>query len=112
MSSQRERDGHRSTDDRGDPDTVRAEGNTQRAMKPAIIVERLAKQFGEGADAVTAVDDISSTVEPRSTIGLLGPNDAGKTTTGHTTRRAISTTTPFRRQVTRQRGRRQPSRRG
>lgn len=112
MSSQRERDGHRLTDDRGDPDTARAGGNTQRATKPAIIVEGLTKQFGEGADAVTAVDDISFTVEPGSIVGLLDPSDAGKTTTEHTTRRAISTTTPFRREVTRQRGRRQPSRRG
>lgn len=78
MSSQRERDRHRSTGDRGDPDTARAEGNTQRAIKPAIIVERLTKQFGEGADAVTAVNDISFTVEPGSIVGLLSPNDAGE----------------------------------
>ncbi len=43
----------------------------------AIVVERLVKRFG----AVTAVDDISFSVRPGSTTGLLGGNGAGKTTT-------------------------------
>jgi ABC-2 type transport system ATP-binding protein len=48
---------------------------------PAIAVEGLSKQFGEGDDAVVAVDDVSFTVEQGSVVGLLGPNGAGKTTT-------------------------------
>ncbi|WP_128475850.1 ABC transporter ATP-binding protein [Halorussus pelagicus] len=48
---------------------------------PAIAVEGLRKRFGSGADAVTAVDDVSFTVERGSVVGLLGPNGAGKTTT-------------------------------
>jgi ABC-2 type transport system ATP-binding protein len=48
---------------------------------PAIAVEGLSKRFGSGADAVTAVDDVSFTVERGSVVGLLGPNGAGKTTT-------------------------------
>ncbi|WP_019145011.1 ABC transporter ATP-binding protein [Aeromicrobium massiliense] len=44
---------------------------------PPITVERLTKRFG----AVTAVDDLSFTVEPGRVTGFLGPNGSGKTTT-------------------------------
>jgi ABC-2 type transport system ATP-binding protein len=43
----------------------------------AIQVERLTKRYGD----VLAVDDVSFSVEPGGTIGLLGGNGAGKTTT-------------------------------
>jgi ABC-2 type transport system ATP-binding protein len=42
----------------------------------AIEVERLTKKFG----ALTAVNDISFSVEQGEIFGLLGPNGAGKTT--------------------------------
>ncbi|KMS89543.1 ABC transporter ATP-binding protein [Prauserella rugosa] len=42
-----------------------------------IAVQNLTKQFG----AVTAVQNLSFTVEPGSVTGFLGPNGAGKTTT-------------------------------
>jgi ABC-2 type transport system ATP-binding protein len=42
-----------------------------------IVVQSLTKQFG----AVTAVSNISFTVEPGTVTGFLGPNGAGKTTT-------------------------------
>jgi ABC-2 type transport system ATP-binding protein len=42
-----------------------------------IVVESLTKQYG----GVTAVDDLSFTVEPGRVTGFLGPNGAGKTTT-------------------------------
>ncbi|WP_435174301.1 ABC transporter ATP-binding protein [Halorussus sp. AFM4] len=51
------------------------------AAPPAIAVEGLRKEFGSGADAVTAVDDVSFAVEAGTVVGLLGPNGAGKTTT-------------------------------
>ncbi len=47
----------------------------------AVSVEGLAKTFGSGADAVTAVDDVSFRVARGEVVGLLGPNGAGKTTT-------------------------------
>lgn len=50
---------------------------SESATSPAIEVENLTKQFGE----VTAVDEISFTVEAGSVFGFLGPNGAGKTTT-------------------------------
>ena len=46
-------------------------------MEPAIRVEGLVKRYG----SLTAVDDISFTVEAGETFGILGPNGAGKTTT-------------------------------
>ena len=48
-------------------------------MKSGIPIEisGLSKRFG----AVTAVDDLSFTVEPGRVTGFLGPNGAGKTTT-------------------------------
>ncbi len=42
-----------------------------------IDVDRLTKRFGD----LTAVDDLSFTVEPGRITGFLGPNGAGKTTT-------------------------------
>ena len=41
-----------------------------------VVVESLSKRFGE----VTAVDELSFTVERGQVYGLLGPNGAGKTT--------------------------------
>lgn len=45
--------------------------------EPALVVSHLVKRF----DAMTAVDDISFTVERGSVTALLGGNGAGKTTT-------------------------------
>ncbi len=50
------------------------------AASPALAVEGLSKQFATGAEAVTAVDDVTMTVDRGDIVGLLGPNGAGKTT--------------------------------
>ncbi|MCH9045502.1 MAG: ATP-binding cassette domain-containing protein, partial [SAR324 cluster bacterium] len=42
-----------------------------------IEVRKLVKKFG----AISAVDGISFTVQPRQVLGFLGPNGAGKSTT-------------------------------
>ncbi len=46
-----------------------------------IVVDRLTKRFPQGADSITAVDELSFEVQPGEVYGLLGPNGAGKTTT-------------------------------
>ena len=46
-------------------------------MAAAVLIENLRKSYGD----VTAVKDISFTVQPGEIFGLLGPNGAGKTTT-------------------------------
>src|SRR6195952_6147196 len=43
----------------------------------SIVVSGLTKKYGP----LTAVDDLSFTVEPGRVTGFLGPNGAGKTTT-------------------------------
>ena len=53
---------------------------TDAATAPALAIEGLSKQFGDGENAVLAVDDVSLTVDPGTVVGLLGPNGAGKTT--------------------------------
>lgn len=62
--------------------------NTHQHKKPtlepkqsALYVEDLTKTFGNGDDAVTAVDSVSFAIKPGDVVGLLGPNGAGKTTT-------------------------------
>ncbi len=46
-------------------------------MTPAVSASNLQKSFG----TLTAVSDLSFSIEPGETFGLLGPNGAGKTTT-------------------------------
>ena len=45
--------------------------------EPAIVVEGLARRYGER----TVVDDVSVRVAPGEIVAMLGPNGAGKTTT-------------------------------
>ncbi|HER43081.1 MAG TPA: ATP-binding cassette domain-containing protein [Candidatus Eisenbacteria bacterium] len=45
--------------------------------KPLLEIRNVIKRY----DGLTAVDDLSLTIEPGGVFGLLGPNGAGKTTT-------------------------------
>ena len=70
----RRRDGDGESDVEADADAAAA------GTVPAVAVSGVSKRFGTGADAVTAVDDVSVEIRPGSIVGLLGPNGAGKTT--------------------------------
>lgn len=45
---------------------------------PAIVIDHLTKRLRNG---ITAVDDVSLTVQPGQVLGLVGPNGSGKTVT-------------------------------
>ncbi len=46
-----------------------------------LVLSNLVKEFGNGKDKVTAVDNLNLTIEPGEFITLLGPSGCGKTTT-------------------------------
>lgn len=65
-------------------DDVREESAVEQSKEldtGRLDLVNLLKQFGEGTDAVRAVDDINLTVSPGEFLTLLGPSGCGKTTT-------------------------------
>ena len=71
--------GNGDDDDRSAAD-ARGSGAAADDAVPAVAVAGVSKRFGSGADAVTAVDDVSVEIPQGEIVGLLGPNGAGKTT--------------------------------
>lgn len=57
-----------------------------------ITYDHLTKIFGEGEDAVTALDDVSFTIEKGEIVIFPGPSGCGKTTTLRLTNRLESIT--------------------
>jgi len=53
-----------------------------RSRPPAVGAQGLVKRFarGDGGATVTALDDVSISVEPGELFGFIGPDGAGKTT--------------------------------
>lgn len=49
-------------------------------MEESLRVEGLTKVYGHGETAVTAVENVSLTLEEGELIGILGPSGSGKTT--------------------------------
>lgn len=50
------------------------------AAQPILIVEHLAKSFGEGSKTVEAIADLSFSVGEREFLCVVGPSGCGKTT--------------------------------
>ena len=52
--------------------------------KPLLEVNHLKKYFNSKSNEVRAVDDVSFTIKPGETLGLVGESGCGKSTTGRT----------------------------
>lgn len=48
--------------------------------QPYLVVDGVSKQFGEGASAVAALDQVSFTLNKGQFLSILGPSGCGKTT--------------------------------
>lgn len=59
----------------GSAENIDGDVRHQRVLPRALTVEGLTVRYG----VVTAVDDVSFTLEPGTVTGLIGPNGAGKT---------------------------------
>ncbi|MCD2202201.1 ABC transporter ATP-binding protein [Halobacterium sp. KA-6] len=59
----------------------RADEPADSAGDEVLVVDDLQKTYGDGEDAVRAVDGVSFSVKRGDVVGVLGPNGAGKTTT-------------------------------
>ncbi len=57
--------------------------------QPLLQVERLVKHFPVSGGVVKAVDEVSLTLHPGATFGLVGESGCGKTTVGRTILRLI-----------------------
>ena len=53
------------------------------STSPILRIEHLTKVYGRGETAVTALDDVSFTVERGSFVSIVGPSGSGKSTLLH-----------------------------
>ncbi|MEE6211369.1 ABC transporter ATP-binding protein [Salarchaeum sp. III] len=60
---------------------TQARADADATPETVLHVDALRKTYGEGDEAVTAVDGVSFDVSRGEVVGVLGPNGAGKTTT-------------------------------
>ncbi|WP_225335830.1 ABC transporter ATP-binding protein [Halomicrobium urmianum] len=70
----------RTRSDESTGDSERASDESDQTATPTVSVRNLVKEYGNGDEAVRAVDGVSFDIEPGTAVGILGPNGAGKTT--------------------------------
>ena len=58
---------------------------------PLLDVRNLRTVFGDGADAVTAVDDVSFSLQSGQSLGIIGESGSGKTVTAFSILRLLRT---------------------
>jgi len=67
--------------------------NASNAIKPLLAVRNLSVNFGEHADALRAVDDISFTLTAGEKFALVGESGSGKSVTAYSILRLLSART-------------------
>ena len=60
--------------------------------KPLLEVRHLKKFFNVAAGTLHAVDDVTFTIEPGKTLGVVGESGCGKSTTGRAILRLLEPT--------------------
>lgn len=63
------------------------------ALQPALVVKHLTVEFPSEAGPIRAVNDVSLTVSPQETLGIIGESGSGKSATAMSVLRLLPSQT-------------------